>query len=203
MMPLRVSPLRQISSGDTSNSYAMMLGNHVGTHVDAQRHFYGEGRAISDFRPEELVFKRGVIIDVPKGPGELITRRDLEAHEQAISRSGLVMIRTGIERMAVSDPVKFANDGPCISEEGAKYLIKFYPRLRCVGTDAISIGSPRHRDEGWRSHRVLLSAPDLLIIEDMALAGKDNYYDLVIVAPLLIEGVDSTPCTVIGICELY
>lgn len=201
-LPVMVAPLRRIDSGDSSNTWALAMGNHVGTHVDAPRHFYDDGRAISNFAIEELIFERATIIDVPKGPGELVTKEDLEVYREEISSVSFIMVRTGIEELREKDPKTFAYNGPCFSAEAARYLASFHPGLRGLGTDSISIGSPRHREEGRGAHRILLALQNFLIVEDMALAGKVSRYDYVIVAPLMIEEVDSAPCTVIGLYDV-
>lgn len=174
------------------------MGNHVGTHVDAPRHFDDSGRGIAEYGAAQLVFHDASILDIPKGEGELLGREDLEAYEDSIARSPLIMIRTGFQEMRMRDAAAYAERGPCFSADAARYLVGF-KHLRALGLDTISLGSPMHREEGRAAHRALLGGRDFLIIEDMDLSGKPREYELVIVAPLMIEGIDSAPCTVIGV----
>jgi arylformamidase len=62
----------------------------------------------------------------------------------------------------------------------------------------ISISSPIHRDEGRRAHRELLSRDDFLIIEDMDLMEKPREIRRLILAPLMVEIMDSSPCLVLA-----
>jgi len=201
MKPLSLSPIKAISRGDSSNSWHLSLGNHVGTHVDSQRHFYSDGKTIAEFNVEDLIFTSAVIIDVPKNPGELILPSDLEKHRREIAGVSMLMIRTGIQALRTLNPEVYVNRGPCLSGSAARFLSDFYPRLRAIGVDSISISSPEHREEGREAHRILLKNNDFLIVEDMDLESKPRHYSSVIIAPLMIRDIDSAPCTVIGFVE--
>ncbi len=201
MMPLSLSPIKSISMGDASNSWYLSLGNHVGTHVDSQRHFYPDGKTISELDVEELIFTKAVIIDVPKNPGELILVSDLETHLKEITGVSMLMIRTGIQAFRTLNPEVYINRGPCLSESAARFLSNFYPRLRAIGVDSISISSPEHREEGREAHKILLRNNSFLIVEDMDLESKPRHYSSVIIAPLMIRDIDSAPCTVIGFVD--
>jgi arylformamidase len=192
-------PHKSLSRGDSSNSWIITLANHTGTHVDAPNHFIPYGRKISEYGPEELVFHRAIIIDVPKELGGAITGEDLEPHRDAFKAYSMVMIRTGVQRHRESDPRAYAEEGPLLAPSAARLIKSFSPRLRAIGIDAVSISTPARREEGRESHRILLSGDGVLILEDMDLAGKPSEYRLVIVAPLMLEEVDSAPCTVIGL----
>ena len=67
--------------------------------------------------------------------------------------------------------------------------------------DIISLTSPLNRDEGTKSHQILLNndSREIMIIEDMFLDNYNNKIDKAIVIPLMVEGIDSAPCTVYGI----
>jgi len=87
--------------------------------------------------------------------------------------------------------------GPCLSAEAAGYLRKF-SNLRALGIDTISISSPLLREVGREAHRLLLKGRSFLIVEDMDLLGKPVDYKRVVIAPLLVEEVDSAPCTILA-----
>ena len=72
-----------------------------------------------------------------------------------------------------------------------------------VGFDFISLSPYQNKEEGRKAHRTFLD-PDgenqpVLIIEDMDLEGDLSFMKQVWVAPWLIKGVDSAPCTVLGL----
>lgn len=177
------------------------MANHTGTHVDAPNHFHREGRKIAEYQLEELIFEDVHLLDIPKSPGGEITVEDLEPHLGLLSRSSLVLLRTGLQSYRDSDPEAYSEKGLLITPSAAKFIRREAPSLRGLGLDAISISTPLRREEGRESHRILLSDNKFLIIEDMDLAGKPKKFRYVILAPLLLEEVDGAPCTVIGITD--
>ncbi|MEM4495053.1 MAG: cyclase family protein [Candidatus Caldarchaeum sp.] len=191
------TPDKQIAKGDSSNTFFIKLLNHIGTHVDAPYHFDPHGRKISSYKAEELVFEKPLLIDVDKEVGELITASDLERHGKPLQHSDLLLIRTGFQRYREKDPEAYMKRGPCLSAEAASFLRQFI-NLRALGVDMISISSPMRREEGREAHRRLLVGRSFLIIEDMDLIGKPNVFKRVVVAPLIVDEVDSAPCTVLA-----
>jgi len=193
---LSLAPHKQIEWGDSSNSYLVTLPNHIGTHIDAPRHFDPAGKAVADFDISRFVFSRPLILDLPKPPEGLIIEDDLAQLTKKNMDVDLLLIRTGFQRFRETDPEVFMKRGPCLSGGAAKHIIENLPRLRCLGVDMISVSSPASRAEGREAHRHLLVGRDFFIVEDMDLLDKPLHLKRVWVVPLLIEGVDSSPCTV-------
>ena len=193
---LEIRPYKLIARGDSSNSYIIQLYNHLGTHVDAPRHFDENGRAIVSYSPEELVFKSPALIDIPKDVDEPISADDLRMARGRLSNVDLLMIRTGIQRIREENPEVFAREGPYLTPEAARFIVDELPDLKALGVDAISISSPKHRTEGREAHRILLRNRNFLILEDMNLQDKPSNIKQVIVSPLMIAGIDSSPCVV-------
>jgi arylformamidase len=55
------------------------LNTHIGTHIDAPRHFYADGAAVSDIPLNRIVMREAVVLDVShKVAGEGVTAEDLE-----------------------------------------------------------------------------------------------------------------------------
>lgn len=196
--PLRLEQVRSIARGDSSNSWRLSTGNHVGTHVDAPKHFDDSGLRVEDLGAEDLVIERGVVLDVPKEPGGVIGVEDLRPHERLIGACGMLMVRTGLQAYRRSDPPRYSGEGISLHPDAASYLAGF-GNLRALGIDAISISSPLRREMGREAHRRLLVSRRFLIVEDMDLEVKPESYDLVVIAPLRVERIDGAPCTVIGI----
>ncbi len=195
---LEIRPYKLIARGDSSNSYIIQFYNHLGTHVDAPRHFDENGRAIADYTQEELVFKKPKLIDIPKDIDEPITAENLRSIQDELSNVDLLMIRTGIQRIREEKSESFAREGPYLTPEAARFIVDELPNLRALGVDAISISSPKHRTEGREAHRILLRNRNFLIIEDMNLQNKPTNIKQVIIAPLMIIGIDSAPCIVLA-----
>jgi len=194
---LEVTPVKQIVRGDSSNTYFLKLLNHLGTHVDAPNHFDPDGRKIHSYTAEELVFEKPLLIDIPKNSGEQIQEADLQPFENLLNKSDILLIRTGFQRFRDTDPMTYMMRGPCLSTEAAGYLRNF-SNLRVLGVDTISISSPLMREVGREAHRLLLRGRSFLIVEDMDLLGKPASYRRVFIAPLMVEEVDSAPCTVLA-----
>jgi len=163
--------------------------------MDAPKHFDDAGKPITSFTMNDFVFQRPSLIKVPKGDGELFTSADLAEHEGTIGGSDLLLIKTGYQNYRDSDPVRYSTKNPGFSAEGARYLLKF-PGLRAIGFDFISLSSVPHREEGREAHRTLLKGREFFIVEDMDLSRYPEGVRRVVVAPIFLEGVDSTPCTV-------
>jgi kynurenine formamidase len=55
------------------------LNTHIGTHIDAPRHFYADGGAIDELALDRLAMREAVVLDVSgRGAGAGITADDLE-----------------------------------------------------------------------------------------------------------------------------
>jgi arylformamidase len=62
-----------------SMNTVLTLNTHIGTHVDAPRHFYADGGAVDELSLEILVMREAVVLDVSGRPaGTGITAADLE-----------------------------------------------------------------------------------------------------------------------------
>src|SRR5262245_51818730 len=55
------------------------LNTHIGTHIDAPRHFYADGAAIDDIALDRIVMREAVVLDVShKAAGDGVNADDLE-----------------------------------------------------------------------------------------------------------------------------
>lgn len=190
-----------ISKGDSCNTFLITLSNHTGTHIDAPNHFHSSGKKISDYSLNELFFKRPCVLDCPKAGDEPIGLNDLSGKMQ--KGTDLLLIRTGFYKIRGTET--YTTKNPYIPPETAIWLRTSCPSLRAIGIDCISVASPLHREMGRETHRILLGentefkCPPLLIIEDIDLGVDLLNLSEVMAVPLYIEGIDSSPCTLIGI----
>ncbi len=198
---MRVQQHYSMERGDVSNLFVLQLSNHSGTHVDAPWHFIASGLRICDFRLEEFVFERPLCIDVAIGDGQLLEPAHFEPHAEALGQADLLLVRTGYTQVRREAPERYALQSPGMSVRGASYLADDFPRLRAIGLDTISLAAMQHLEEGLEAHRILFRGEGrrFLIIEDMNLDFHLSQLRRVMAVPLFIEGVDSSPCTVIGI----
>lgn len=195
---MRIEPITRIANGDTANSSRFILPNHLGTHVDAPRHFFDSGPSLTDYPPEFWIFENPLLVDVPVEDGYLIGPMDVE---KAISNeTDILLLRTGYEKYRGTD--RYWEHNPGLSPELAAWLRKNFPTLRMVGMDLISVTSRHHRITGRAAHRAFLDpglpGNSVLLIEDMALKHVNVSLKRLIIAPLRVNQVDSGSCTVFG-----
>ena len=132
----------------------------------------------------------------------MIQKKDLK---KVIKRDDFdaIIIRTGFSRYRNKHSWIYCYENPCISPGAAKWLKTRFPKLKAVGIDCISISSYAHKDLGKQAHKAFLGryagSRSILIIEDMFIPSSTGNIRELIVVPLLIKGVDSAPCSVIGI----
>jgi len=195
---ISISPDKNIIDASSFNTMNFSFPNHSGTHIDFPYHFDTEGKTLSDYPADFWVFNSVELVDVSgliEG-GQMVepsmfpklVKKDID----------LLLIKTGYGKYRGSD--RYTLSPPGISSDVADWVRKNYPTVRCVGMDLISVSSYSNRGEGRKAHRSFL-APEsgypILLIEDMML-DYGGPFEKVIVAPLLVEGADGSPCTVLA-----
>lgn len=198
----KIMPYKSIAAGNTSNVYAISIYNHVGTHIDAPAHFVPNGKCISDYSPGELIFRRPLLVDIPKGSGEWVEEENVK-NAVKLKSVDCLLIRTGFGDLRDQDLYKTHNPG--ISPEAILWLRREFQTIRCVGIDSISIAGFQDRARGRRAHLTAFERRDdfgepLLLMEDMNLAvlNSGEKIQTIMVVPWLISGIDSAPCAVLA-----
>jgi kynurenine formamidase len=184
-------------NGKGVNVFQLSFNNHSGTHIDSPNHFFAKGKAIAEYPAEFWKFNSPVIIDVTLRPSGLLK---CGKWVKEISRGNdVVLFKSGWGRFRQEK--KYIYENPGLHPEAAYYLRRHFPGLRALGIDWISVSSFQQREVGKKTHKILLDykkTKPILIIEDMFLpAGLRNLEEL-IVLPLLVDGIDSSLCTIIG-----
>jgi kynurenine formamidase len=179
--------------GLTGSHEIMVLGGHVGTHMDALSHVAVDGtlhgglpvadavragryrsHGIDQVRP---LFCRGVLYDVPRSrkvprlePGTAVGVADLEAGPEP--RPGdVALIRTGWAQLW-DDPRAYVGDAsgvPGLDLAGAEWLAD--RQVAAVGADTLALEHrpPGPGPAGLPVHRLLLHEHGIHLIEVMAL----------------------------------
>ena len=198
---LNLVSVKNVVQGDSCNTWHFCLENHWGTHVDCPAHFFVEGQKVADYPSDFWLFSKPQVIRIETKQSQVITRGSFSCDLD--SQTDLILFQSGWWKFRGKKIYTMSNPG--LHPSLALWLRKDFPAVRAIGMDWVSISSVENRDIGRDAHRAFLN-PDgeghpILIIEDMNLAA--NLHDLkeVWVAPLLVEGVDSAPCTVIGIFD--
>ena len=189
-----------IEEGRIGNVFALSMASHSGTHVDAPSHVDSGGLKIADFEIDEFVFERPHVVELRRSDAELIEPEDLDREKTVIAECDLLLIRTGYHQFRQADPDRYWLRSPGLSVSSACYLRQEFKNLRAIGVDLPSVACVARIDETMRSHHALLCGEKrrFLVIEDMALEGDLSQLKQVIIAPLVVEGADSGPCTIVG-----
>lgn len=163
---------------------------HVGTHVDAPRHFVPGGETIDDL-PLDRFAGEGIVLDVSMDdPGE-ITADDLRSAGGDVREGDMVLLHTGWGEK-YGDPDY--DPHPWLSVGAANWLVERGVTL--LGCDFITpdIPVPR-RPDGWMEfpvHRTLLGE-GVLIAEHLALGAVAGERIDVQGFPIKIRGGDGAP----------
>ena len=192
-----------MARGDPDNTTILRLYSHSGTHGDMPFHFNADGPAAWQLPIEAFVFDAPRLIEVPAGEQRLIGPADLEPHAAAVGEADLLLIRTGWSANRAADPDRFANAGPILHPDGARWLIEEHPKLRAIATDAISIGGIWNLPLTIETHHILTGVGRtdgrfVLIYEDVNLVAEAAHARRVFAWPLFIEGADGSPCTIVA-----
>jgi arylformamidase len=78
-----------------SMNTVITLNTHIGTHIDAPRHFYADGASVSDLELDRIVMRDAVVLDVSrKAPGQGVTGDDLEQTKVRPRAGQIAVIKT-------------------------------------------------------------------------------------------------------------
>ena len=195
---LAIKAKRSISGGDSTNVYRFTMESHWGTHIDAPRHFFNNGKCIDDYPCETWFFKAPQVIDIVLKPAEILNIGKWIKNINPLC--DILIFRSGWSALRKHRKYVFKNPG--IHPELAIYLRKNYHNLRAIGIDWLSISSIKNRELGREAHRAFLGSKGggkpVLIVEDMRIASKLSGLRKIIISPIVVSGIDSAPCTVIG-----
>ena len=136
------------------NVTEMQMIVHLGTHVDAPRHFIADGPAFDEI-PLSRLYGAGVVWRFDAKPFDVIEPADLQAQQPRLKRGDILMIDTGwSERAGTEDYERH----PCLSVASAEWLVE-----QGVKMVAVDFGTPEACPEkrwsgwAWPVHHVLLS----------------------------------------------
>ncbi len=193
-----IEQISEIKQGKSANSSKWTFtSNHLGTHVDVPKHFFDNGKTITDYNPQDWIFNQVQVLDIPVHFARLIEIKEIESKIQ--KGIDLLLLRTGYEKFRKTE--KYWNDNPGIAPELCQWLKKEHSNIRAIGFDFISLSSWKFRTEGKEAHKILLGNEDvkpILIIEDMSFVKlrNDTIIEQVLIAPILIISSNGAPVTV-------
>lgn len=189
--------LGSMCCGDSSNSQSWKFNNHTGTHVDLQSHFINNGKKLEDYKNQEWFFYNIYILKITVGLNTII--KPEEIFNEIPKETDFLIIKTGFQARRGTE--EYWKNGPGISPDVGKWLKENRENVKGIGFDFISLTSYSNRELGREAHREFLSGEKrhIRIVEDMNLNELERKPDMLIVAPLLISGVDGSPVNVMAI----
>ncbi|MCK4259977.1 MAG: cyclase family protein [Halanaerobiales bacterium] len=100
--PLEVKYFKRLST-ERVNGQIISTSNHVGTHLDGERHFWTAGRDIASIPLEDLVHE-GVIVDLSHiGEYGIYTSKDITDRVE-VKEGDILVIYTGYSKYAYDQP---------------------------------------------------------------------------------------------------
>ena len=190
-----------LDKGDVSYLNQLTMGEHCGTHVDAQNHFVSGGYTIAEMPLNQLI-GRGIIIDIAHLPDNGVATVELirqwEQENGKIQKDDIVCFYTGHEQYWGVKPhyEKFMSDWRGLSKEGAEYLRDL--GVKAVGSDAMALDA--FVNEGHPAHCVLLGA-GIPIIENIANLKKITGTFIFAALPLKIKNGSASPLRAIALVD--
>jgi kynurenine formamidase len=186
---------------DGAGVQVLRVANHTGTHVDSPCHVVNGAVRITDFSPQEMIFTRPLVIDLPLPDATVVMPGDLEPLAKRLQSADLALFRFGYGAIRRTDPKRYSTRCPGFGVESARWLRRTCPDLRALGLDVPSVAVIACLEATMPAHNELLAGDGrrFLIIEEMNLDQDLNALIEVRVNPWLVQGMDSGPCSIVGV----
>jgi len=198
-----IEAFMSIKGGDDANVQILRVANHTGTHIDTPAHVIDGGITVHDFLPQDLIYRKIALIHLKKRDSDVVMPEDLLPFRARLSRTEMALFDFGYGRFRRSDPRRYSLRSPGFGVEAAEWIRENCPRLRALGLDVPSFSVIAHIEETMKAHAIVLGRSDrkFILIEEMNLEGDRENLREVRVNPWLVEGMDSSPCTIVGLRE--
>lgn len=180
---------------DGWNATTLRIYSHCGTHMDAPRHFIGEGRTIDQQDLSVCVGPAQLVDLTPTSPRQLIGVDDLGPLAESVQPGDRILLRTDWSKRHGTD--EYRNALPRISLELAQWLVEKQAAL--IGVEPPSVADVNDMDELTAVHQTLLGG-GVVIVEGLANLDRiaEPHFDF-IALPIRIAGCDGSPVRAIAI----
>ena len=183
-----------------SMNTVLTMNTHVGTHIDAPRHFYADGMPVDRLPLERMVARPAVVIDMShKRAGEIVTGEDLEASGVRPRAGEIVVIKTLWTDRAWGTPA-FWSDVICLAPSVSEWTMRH--DIAAVGMDCFPEKAfwryTLEPHERGANHKRWLKAgvPMIQLLTHLDELGPR--FELTAL-PLRLKGMDGSPARVVGI----
>ncbi|KAA3658136.1 MAG: cyclase family protein [Calditrichaeota bacterium] len=178
---------------DGWNARMLHLYSHAGTHMDAPIHFGVSEETIDTIPLEQCIGEAWVIDATMVKPKGLIHVEHLGDVATNFKPGESLLIHTGWSKVA-SDPDKYRNELPRISEELAQWCVA--NQVKMMGVEPPSVADVNNIEEVTRIHKILLSG-GVVIIEGLCNLDQIDQAKVMLYAlPLKVYQGDGAPARV-------
>ena len=186
--PLELARFESMDKGAHNNVSRISSSVHLGTHVDAPRHFINDGRTIEQL-PLDVLTGPCYVVQLPDAVAAITAK--VLAQTEITSEMKRVLFRTSNSHFWARGESKFQTEFVAITEDGAEWLVARGVQL--VGMDYLSVAP---YGDSVPTHLVLLEA-GIVVVEGLNLSKvMRGFYDLYCL-PLKIAGCDGAPARAI------
>ncbi|HSJ55141.1 MAG TPA: cyclase family protein [Anaerolineae bacterium] len=188
--PVEIERLADVAEGAPSTVSRLHIGTHIGTHVDAPRHFIETGGTV-DRLPLELLVGPAWILDLSGLEGKTIQVSDLLGFDLPGELERL-LLKTANSSLWANPRHTFEQDYVHLGAEAAGWLVERGVRL--LGIDYLSVeafDSERHQ-----VHHTLLGAA-VVVVEGLDLGHVPAGPCELMCLPLKVKGADGAPARVL------
>lgn len=183
-----------------SMNTVLTLNTHIGTHIDAPRHFYADGAAIDALPLERMVMREAVVLDVShKAPGEGVTAEDLERTGVVPEAGQIAVIKTLWTDRAFGTPAFWDETihlepsvGTWIADKGVSAVA-----MDCFPEKPFWLMTLTPAERG-ANHKLWLKA-GIPMIQMLTGLDKIGPRFTLIALPLNLKGSDGAPARVVGV----
>ncbi|MBW1667865.1 MAG: cyclase family protein [Deltaproteobacteria bacterium] len=184
--PYKSEIFMEAAKGDMYDLALLSFGNHLGTHVDAPKHYSKDGITVDQISLDVLVGP-GVVVDM-RGKSE-IDGKDLEGVVK--EKPERIFFKTDNGPWLLKAKSEFPGDPHKdfvhLTDNAAKYLVDL--KVRLAGIDYQSIGPETVHHILWDGGVTIMEGANLLDVAE----GSYQVWCL----PLRIEGADAAPARLV------
>jgi kynurenine formamidase len=184
----------------SSMNTVITLNTHIGTHIDAPRHFYGDGASVSDIPLDRIVMREALVLDVShKAAGEGVTGDDLERTGVRPGPGQIAVIKTSWTDRAFGKPEFWNNTihlepsvGEWVERQGVSAVA-----MDCFPEKPFWLMTLTPAERGANHKRWLKAG--IPMIQMLTRLDRIAPKFTLVALPLNLQGTDGAPTRVIGI----
>jgi len=182
-VPIILEQFKTIERCDEANVSRMAGTVHIGTHVDAPRHFIDGGASIEELSLNVLT-GTAYVADLQKA-----SVIDAEALEGAgiPPNTERILFKTRNSNLWDSGVKEFHTDYVALNANGAEWLVK--RGIKLVGNDYLAVAV---YNDLVTTHRILLGS-DVIVVEGLNLSGVREGNYVLYCLPLKLMGSEGAP----------